>query len=299
MKVLESILIKYARDFPLETGKLRVINALWPWIKGSNTERTGYLIYGDFAICCDLRDSISRQIYFFGTYFLERKMIEIWQRFARQASCIFDIGANSGIYSFAALSENPEARVHAFEPTPTLNERLQGAVELNGFANLNVHELAVLERDGFAHLNRCRGGGLNENEGMNFVTWAPFSADHQPTVVTSLDKFCLDSNIDKIDLIKVDVQGGEYEVFAGAGQLLAANRIETIFFELNWSDDPARDAAGRSIDFLDRHGFEFCSPDVQHWRSPGDWMRWETDLIACHKSVSSIRATALKPGAAK
>ena len=45
--------------------------------------------------------------------------------------------------------------------------------------------------------------------------------------------FCIKNNIDKIDLLKLDTEGSEYEVLLGGRKMLLNNKIKTIFFEFN------------------------------------------------------------------
>jgi FkbM family methyltransferase len=66
------------------------------------------------------------------------------------AEVIFDVGANSGIYSLAALSSQPNAVVHAFEPTLEIAGRLRQTAQPNHLDNLIVHELAVMSHSGQA-----------------------------------------------------------------------------------------------------------------------------------------------------
>src|ERR1700757_2652379 len=115
---LESAALLYARRFPIRLGKLRVVNYL-SQASSSNApiQRMTTLKYGGYRMSCDLSEMIQRQFYYFGTYFLEEENIQCWQSVARHSATIFDVGANAGIYSLAALAAQPQATVHAFEPT--------------------------------------------------------------------------------------------------------------------------------------------------------------------------------------
>jgi hypothetical protein len=136
---LESSLIWYARHFPVRRGKMRIIDGLWRMAAGAaGHRRTAKLVHGNYRMPCDVSEPLQRQFYFFGTYFLEQHLLECWVRMARGAEVIFDVGANAGIYSLAALSSNPLATVHAFEPTPEIAARLHRAVDLNGLDQLEV-----------------------------------------------------------------------------------------------------------------------------------------------------------------
>src|SRR5262245_47048324 len=167
--VLERALITYARVFPLRKGKLRVIDWLWRAAAGGRgTARLAQLRYGGLKMPCDLTEMLQRQFYFFGTYFLEEQILDCWTKAAKEAEIVFDIGANSGIYSLAALASQPNAVVHAFEPTPEIAGRLRQTAQLNHLDNLLVHEVAVTSHSGEAILRRYRGDS-GTNEGMNYI----------------------------------------------------------------------------------------------------------------------------------
>ena len=108
---------------------------------------------------------LQRQFYFFGTYFLEEQILDCWTKAARGAEVIFDVGANSGIYSLAALASQPNAVVHAFEPTPEIAGRLRQTGQLNHLSNLIVHEVAVMSHSGRAILRRFRGDTRDQTRG--------------------------------------------------------------------------------------------------------------------------------------
>jgi hypothetical protein len=115
----ERLLLFYARRFPMRRGKLRVINSLWrAAVGGQKTRRLATLKHGGLTMSCDLSEMLQRQFYFFGTYFVEEDILACWEHAANGARVIFDVGANAGIFSLAALAVQPDATVHAFEPTP-------------------------------------------------------------------------------------------------------------------------------------------------------------------------------------
>jgi len=237
------------------------------------------LIYGNYRIPCDLNEALQRQFYFFGTYFLEQTLLECWQKLAMTARVVFDVGANAGIYSLAALSSNPGATVYAFEPTPEIAARLRAAAELNGLDQLNVQEAAVMDEPGYATLIRCRGAD-GANDGMNFIKLRSESGERVRT--ESLDTFCRARAIGKIDLMKIDVQGQEGSVLRGATDLLKEGRIGVILMELNWwAEADPRCSAAESVNLLESSGFRFSKPGaVLRWQRSGKWLHQMSDVLA-------------------
>lgn len=281
MSILEMILLAYARYFPVRRGKFRIVNALWRHVVGGGSRyRMAKLRYADFRMPCNLDEMLQRQFYFFGTYFLEEEILRAWMREARKSQVVFDIGANAGIFSLAALAANPDVAVHAFEPTPEIAARLHSVCSINQISNLAINEVAVGDRNGAATLRRWRGAD-NSNEGQNFITQADDPASAEKVSLLTLDQYCAERGIDFIDLLKIDIQGNEPFAFAGAARLLREKRIRTIFAELTWNPGAENEPAARLVAILEEAGFSFAAPGrTLAWRKPGDWMRAHSDIVA-------------------
>jgi FkbM family methyltransferase len=279
---LENLLVWYARHFPVRRGKLRIVDALWRTAIGErDTRRIAQLNHGGFRMECDVSEMLQRQFYFFGTYFVEDAILACWEKAARDASVVFDIGANAGIYSLAAAAVQPEATIHAFEPTPEIADRLRKTAAMNGLRRVHVHETAVSTESGSASLVRYRGT-LGANDGMNYITTAPADSQAASITTVSLDDFCAEHAIDRIDLLKMDIQGHEPRALEGAAGLLSSGRIGTIFTELNWAAEGVAECpASESVRILDDAGYRFSEPGAKlHWRKAGSWMRALSDVLA-------------------
>jgi hypothetical protein len=80
-RIMDSVLINYARHFPIRKGKLRVVEALWPaTVYEHETARLATLKYAGIKLNCDLREYLQRQFYFFATYFSEFRVGRSRQR---------------------------------------------------------------------------------------------------------------------------------------------------------------------------------------------------------------------------
>jgi FkbM family methyltransferase len=144
---------------------------------------------------------------------------------------IFDVGAYEGAYARMAqriLGES--AVIHCFEPHPVSSARLKADA-----GSLDVHETALAARAGTST--------LHEDPGYpNMATLAPDAlpvagrvADQRTTVeVTTLDEFCAGRSIERIDLLKIDVEGAELAVLQGATGLIDEDRIRIVQFEFGY-----------------------------------------------------------------
>lgn len=272
----------YARRFPIRRGKLRIVDSLWQTVLADRgTHRVATLKHGRFKMSCDLSEMLQRQFYFFGTYFLEEDILGCWEAAAKGANVILDVGANAGIYSLAALAIQPDATVHAFEPTPEIAARLRATAKVNGLDHLYVHEVAVFSKNGEAILRRCRGD-LGTNEGMNFISREIGDSSDERVQTVCLDRFCKDHSIDHIDLLKLDIQGHEHSALEGAERMIRSGHIGIIFLELNWAKNSgATCAATESIRLLEQGGYRFSRPAKRlHWQKAGEWLRTLSDVVA-------------------
>lgn len=280
--LFETLLIAYARSFPFRCGKLRVVDSLWRMaVEAQDFHRAARLKYGGLRVKCDLSEMLQRQLYFFGTYFLEENLLDLWRAEAKRSRVIFYVGANVGIYSLAALDARRDASVHAFEPTPEIAAHLRETAELNQLKRLYVHESAVSDQNGFAVLNRYRSE-TGANGGMNYISDRAVGVGAERVETVCLDQFCVDRGIDRIDLLKLDIQGNENLALKGSMNLLRTGRIGVIFMELNWAQSSGSACpATESIALLENSEYQFSAPgDRLNWRTSGKWMRTRSDIIA-------------------
>lgn len=117
---------------------------------------------------------------------------------------------------------------------------------------------------------------------MNFISSEFGEPGAERVQTVCLDQFCRDHAIDRIDLLKLDVQGHEHSTLKGAERLLRNGCIGIIFMELNWAGNSAVvSPAGESIALLEKAGYKFSAAGkYMDWKRSGEWMRGLADIIA-------------------
>lgn len=258
MKTLAHNLLKtYARSFPLNKGKRRVVSSAWKLLSFGEHQRETNLKGNDIKMSCDLTKDIQRQIYFFGGY--EEELTQIWSDMSGESSTIFDVGANVGLYSLLAARKKPTALVHAFEPTPALVEIIKTNLKLNGLQNVVLNMAAVGQAPGQAFLHRCAGANQS-NEGMNFVSQTGQDEFDVATEVVALDDYCQQRGITSIALLKMDIEGSEYNAILGCQTLLQNKAIGCIFMELvEWDANRSGNSTTDIKKLLWKHGYQMYS----------------------------------------
>jgi FkbM family methyltransferase len=141
-----------------------------------------------------------------------------------------DVGANVGWFSLLLAAHRPAATVHAVEPIPDTADRLQAAVDGAGLTNVVVHRVALGDRIGtvplvstsdsaYAHAAALDPGPVDARS----AGWRA-AAGTVEAPATTVDRLWDELGRPRVDAMKVDVEGGEPAVLAGANELLARCR---------------------------------------------------------------------------
>ena len=134
-------------------------------------------------------------------------------------SCFLDIGGNKGDFAlFAAALVGPAGRVVCFEPHPENACWVRKSVELNDFDNLTVEEVALSDHDGEAELN------IGGKSGQHSFEARRRNRGSVTVRTVTLDQYLAEAGLERIDALKIDVEGAEDLVVAGAGKALSRDR---------------------------------------------------------------------------
>ncbi|MEX0669115.1 MAG: FkbM family methyltransferase [Pirellulales bacterium] len=149
----------------------------------------------------------------------------------RQTLLVFDVGANCGDYTRLALEASPHTLVWAFEPVPAVFAQLQLAHGHEPRARLLPFALADQEGSLTLYADPQRSGHTTAVAGVQPGVHGLAQPQALSVQARTLDGFCLQQAIPAIDLLKLDVEGFEQQVLAGAQQLLEQGAITCIQLE--------------------------------------------------------------------
>ena len=154
--------------------------------------------------------------------------IEYSERYCRLKTnnepIIVDIGANIGSFSIYAhtLNKHLNPTIYAFEPHPDNAHLTEANFKRNGLANYYILQKAVAGKDGIASFDIS--GAFDA-----FKLNAQSSTTIEVTTV-KLSTFCSSNNIDRIHLLKMDIEGGEYDVIEYDLNFII-EKVEVMFIE--------------------------------------------------------------------
>jgi FkbM family methyltransferase len=155
---------------------------------------------------------------------------------ASDSPLIFDVGAHVGLAAQRYRELFPSAMIHCFEPFPESFAELGKAV--GALAPIELHNFALSAKEGEAEFSVNRNSATNSllaSDGHAEIYWhgdAPKTTGSLSVQTKSLDGFVREQSISQIDILKMDVQGGEYDVLTGAAELLGRQAIGLIYMEL-------------------------------------------------------------------
>jgi FkbM family methyltransferase len=162
---------------------------------------------------------------------------------------VLDVGANLGTFCYTVQRANRSVRLIAFEPIPALAARLRTL-----FRDIDVIELALSDRRAvevfripYIEGRRCATRGSLEPM-VDSSTW------RQIQVRTDLlDHVVPTMGLDRLDLVKIDVEGHELQVIRGAEQTL--RRLRPILLVEIEQRHHGREAAAEIMSYIERLGY--------------------------------------------
>lgn len=175
----------------------------------------------------------------------ERTKMGLFRRCVQHDMVVIDVGANLGDFTLvAAKAVGPRGKVVAFEPDPQNFGWLTKSVGRNGFKNIEIRQEALSASEGTAPFFLSDVSGWHT---LN-VGQVPLSGERAPIVVQTrpLDTLTLD----RLDVVKIDVEGAEYEVLCGAERHLQRFR-PLLFVDLHASMGANIDGVIQKLHSLD------------------------------------------------
>jgi len=205
---------------------------------------------GDLVFHCRLDEHMGSYIYWRGCY--SRDALRVFTGLLRDGMVFVDVGANQGEFTLAAAKRLPHGRVLAFEPMAGIFERLLRNLEANAFRNVSARRQGLWSEPGRRPLysRPSAFGDGSAHEGL--ATLFPNSLRSAPAgeiECTTLDAAVDAEGLERVDLVKIDVEGAELGVLRGARATLERHR-PVLLIE---ADRERAEAAGTGLEALRSH----------------------------------------------
>lgn len=231
-------------------GKALAVKPIYKKLMKSYLRRNAYDFEG-FKLFLNPDDSIITDSLVSGDY--ETMELHLLEKLIRPGDVILDIGANIGLYSiYCAKATGAAGHVYCFEPEPVNFSFLKRNISLNKLSNITPSDTAVSSQEGehTFYLNPLNKGDhrLHGDEA------------HTSTITVrtiTIDGY-LKGRTEKVDLIKMDIQGAEMQALLGMKEILSAAGGPCLLMEfwpygLNLSGSDPKTLLG----YLESLGFHF------------------------------------------
>ncbi len=153
----------------------------------------------------------------------EKESFDFIKQYIKSGSVVLDIGGHIGLYAvtFGKLV-GPSGKVYSFEPTPQTNKVLRRSVELNGLQNtVIVQNEAISKEKGETTFYISDIAMDNANSLVNYDK--PRSVHGIKVPLISVDEFAKTLS-QKIDFLKIDVEGAELDAVVGAKETMMKDK---------------------------------------------------------------------------
>lgn len=201
---------------------------------------------GTFDLVVSPQDNCGHNLFYYQAY--EPLQVELWNKLLSfgHNSTVIDVGANIGYFSLLAAEKENVDRVLSFEPNPLVLPTLRYNATLNAYLapKITVAEMAAGSENGSVPFYRNfdeHNFGLGS---MRAQTEDSFTVD---VPVVRLDSYLESQGIDRVDVIKIDVEGAEQLVVSGLTDWWASRSCPILVIEVHPKMLPD---FGASVDIL-------------------------------------------------
>lgn len=160
--------------------------------------------------------------------------VSVLDKFVKSGSACFDIGAAYGRYAFAmSRLAGSSGHIYCFEPGDYSHKVLTSIVKFHRLKNVTLVKKGVSDKKGFSQLSIPikKKGKL----GISMAHLGPGKNSNQlgqQIEITTIDNYCSEAGLKRLDFIKCDVEGAELLVFKGGEKTISAYK-PTVFCEVD------------------------------------------------------------------
>jgi FkbM family methyltransferase len=213
----------------------------------------------------------------------------------QQVGTIFDVGANRGQTAREYHRRFPEATIHSFEPFPDSYRQLTAACA--GLKRVVPRPLAVCDRPGTRRFFCNERSTMNsvlpfDRQAHKFINPEKTATDKTIDVEgVTLDNFCASEKIDHLDILKMDIQGGELLALRGASGLFEAQAIDLVFTEVLFAPMYAEQGFFHELcGWLHARGYQLFGIYQQRF-GPHQFLGWANAIFCSPRLTRKLTAS--------
>lgn len=208
------------------------VEALWPFrVALGGLHRIGFAVKAQgVRFIYRSKDLMNLKIVLVGAH--EYEVTDFIHHNLCPSDIFLDVGANIGYYTLIAAKMSPQGRVVAIEPSVVNASMLKENIRLNGAGNVTIVHRAAWQKSGVClalHIRDPYNFGANSFLGGGVV-------ECQVETI-AIDDLIAEQDLTRVDLVKIDVEGAEYEVLLGMSNCLQTKPPRYIVCALDHPDE--------------------------------------------------------------
>lgn len=169
---------------------------------------------------------------------------------------VFDVGFHRGRFTAWVLDKNPDAEIYAFDPSDFAREKYQTG-PATWERNIHFQNSALSTRTGSSQFYDYGDARSSLKERVELESkMENMSKDIYDVELDTLDNFCARKNIDRIDLLKIDVEGHEMDVLGGSERMFNEGNIKLVLFEFGSGWISSGYYLYDAVSFLEASGYD-------------------------------------------
>ncbi|MBM0743189.1 FkbM family methyltransferase [Phormidium sp. CLA17] len=212
---------RFGIDWDTQDKITQLRKAIWNQLKEKNIEASILFPWHyDLTLLLYFGNDTSSQLFVGGRY--DPNEFYFLSRILAPGMTFLDIGANEGLYTlFGAKIVGSEGQVLSFEPSLREFQRLQKNLSLNcDITSVKLFQIALSNKAGIQSLKIANSEHSGQNTLGDFVHEGVTCSNTEMVSVQQLDNLIEEMSVQRIDIIKIDVEGAEFLVFEGSRNVI-------------------------------------------------------------------------------
>jgi FkbM family methyltransferase len=151
----------------------------------------------------------------------EEEQLAVFLKYLKATDVVYDIGASIGFNAVLTALVCTEGQVLAFEPEPLIRQRLEENIALNALRNLQVLPYALSNEN--KQLQLFTGGTDTVSPSLHGDNHKKMQLDSITVEARQIDKLIAEDKLPLATVLKIDIEGAEYDALLGAEKLLSGD----------------------------------------------------------------------------
>jgi FkbM family methyltransferase len=273
------------RSLPHFRGLGRIASTVVPKTRFTHRDCESLVLEGS-RIRVWPRSHIGWHLYCHGTY--EPTLRAVMRERIPQGGIVVEAGANIGWHTLL-LSRlvGRDGRVHAFEPNPKTNAELERNLALNSASNVRVYSLGLSNRTAESAFVAPEISDASAGDGHLALPLEKRGATCPVMTVNVVPLSEVAADFDRLDFLKIDVEGHEPEVLEGAMDVIARFRPVVAFEVIPEFGDRGAGQIAESMNRLAQLGYDLTPlDDAPKGRAFSIAASYSGNVLAVHRGVN-------------